>query len=122
MKTSPIKVSPFLTLRYVENTGIVFGWFESRNTILIFVISVIVLCLLFFRKKIAVSKTDEFFLSLIIGGALSNLLDRISFGKVIDFIDFKYWWTVFNFADIFITLGVAGMLLSKVKFRKCFLQ
>lgn len=118
--TSPIRILPFLTLRYVENTGIVFGWLENKNTTLIIIISVVILCLLFFRKKIAVNKSDEFFLSLIIGGAFGNLLDRISFGKVIDFIDFKYWWTVFNLADIFITFGVLGVVLSKIKFRKCF--
>lgn len=58
---------------------------------------------------------NSLFLILITAGALSNLIDRLRFGCVIDFIDLKFW-PVFNVADIFITVG-AGLLLYTV-FRK----
>lgn len=58
---------------------------------------------------------NSLFLILITAGALSNLIDRLRFGCVIDFIDLKFW-PVFNLADIFITVG-AGLLLYTV-FRK----
>ena len=58
-------------------------------------------------------------LGLILGGAIGNLIDRILFGCVIDFLDFRVW-PVFNIADSSITIG-AGMLTLKVLFdKKCF--
>ena len=53
----------------------------------------------------------EFSLGLILGGAISNLIDRLRFGCVIDFIDFRIW-PVFNFADSAITIGVALILFK----------
>jgi len=47
-----------------------------------------------------------------VGGALSNVWDRIEFGYVVDFIDFRYF-AVFNFADVFINLGAIGLFISE---------
>lgn len=54
---------------------------------------------------------------LIIGGALGNLYDRIRYNGVLDFIDFhvgNFHWFIFNVSDIFITLGIIGMILMEI--------
>ena len=59
----------------------------------------------------------RFFLLIIIGGALGNLYDRIRFNGVLDFIDFhvgNFHWFIFNVSDIFITLGIIGMILLEL--------
>jgi signal peptidase II len=53
-------------------------------------------------------------LALVLGGAIGNLIDRLIYGKVVDFLDFyvgEWHWPVFNIADTAITLGVIGMLI-----------
>jgi signal peptidase II len=52
-------------------------------------------------------------LGLVIGGSVSNLLDRVRLGHVTDFLDFRYW-PAFNLADTFIVVGVAALLLALV--------
>ena len=53
------------------------------------------------------------FISFIILGAVSNLLDRITYGFVVDYIQTPLYWWVFNIADIMITIGVIGLIFSK---------
>ncbi len=68
------------------------------------------------------SKTSEkIFYSLIIGGAIGNLYDRIIYKAVPDFIDFhikEFHWFTFNIADIFISLGIIFMILNELIFNK----
>ena len=67
------------------------------------------------------SKTSEkIFFSLIIGGAIGNLYDRIIYKAVPDFIDFhvkEFHWFTFNFADIFISLGIIFMILNELVYK-----
>ena len=59
----------------------------------------------------------KFLLLIIIGGALGNLYDRIKFNAVFDFIDLhieNFHWFIFNVSDIFITLGVVGMIITEL--------
>ena len=58
-------------------------------------------------------KTNFITLILILSGAISNLIDRLYFGCVIDFIDLKFW-PVFNFADVYITIGVIMLIYKKI--------
>ena len=61
--------------------------------------------------------TYAYLLALIIGGALGNLFDRIHYNAVPDFIDLhvkNYYWFIFNVADIFITLGIIGLLIIEI--------
>ena len=61
------------------------------------------------------------FLLIIIGGALGNLYDRIRYNGVLDFIDFhvgNFHWFIFNVSDIFITVGVIGMILLELTANK----
>ena len=60
---------------------------------------------------------EKIFLVLILSGAVSNIIDRIMHGCVVDFIDLKFW-PVFNLADIYITIGIAMLILNIIK-SKC---
>ena len=113
-----IQVLPFFNLTYVHNTGAAFsflseagGWQRWFFAVLAFVISVVITVWLVRLKRhetlLAVS------LALVLGGAVGNLIDRLAYGYVIDFLDVYYqdWhWPAFNIADSAITIGVALMI------------
>lgn len=63
------------------------------------------------------NKSEVYFLSLILAGAASNMIDRLKFGCITDFIDFKIW-PVFNLADAFISIGAILVIVSKIKNKK----
>ena len=106
-----IFVNDYLNLNLVWNTGIGFGLLSSDSTIFYNIITLIIGFVIFFLA-IWITKsntTEKFFLSLILGGALGNIYDRIIYFAVPDFIDFHYktfHWFTFNIADIFITIGI----------------
>jgi signal peptidase II len=93
----------------VHNTGIAFGFFKDQGIVFI-VIPVIAIFLLVFniyyyrQNNEALSRVYIVAFSLILGGAIGNLIDRIVYGYVIDFIDLRVW-PVFNIADSAITIG-----------------
>jgi signal peptidase II len=107
-------VGPFW-IHHVQNSGIAFGLFSSATAIVIVLTAVAVAwMLLFFLRSGARHPVLPVALGLVIGGSVSNLLDRVRLGYVTDFIDFRYW-PAFNLADSFIVVGVAillGTLLS----------
>ena len=113
---SEIFSSKFLNIYLVWNEGIAFGLFSFDEgklynflTILISLILLIILYLIFKSKGFA-----KYSLLMILGGALGNLFDRIFYKAVPDFIDFhigNLHWFIFNVSDIFITLGVIGMII-----------
>lgn len=102
-----VKIFPFLEIVLVKNEGIVFGLFSNSNLgsgifIIISIISVIILTLMFFYMF--PNKTLAPVFSVIIGGAVGNIIDRIFYGYVIDFIKVDSFY-VFNIADASITIG-----------------
>jgi len=115
-----IPIMPFFKLTYVHNTGAAFsflseagGWQRWFFAGLAFVISIVIAVWLARLKQhetlLAVA------LSLVLGGAIGNLIDRLAYGYVIDFLDVYYrtWhWPAFNIADSAITLGVILMLVE----------
>jgi signal peptidase II len=97
---------PIFHLTLVHNTGIAFGLFQNSPFVLTTLIAVCVLALLFFSYKIfKKSSYEQIAYGLILGGAIGNLIDRVRFGWVVDFLDFRIW-PVFNLADSGITIGV----------------
>ena len=101
----------------VYNRGAAFGILQKNSTFLIYIsIAFIFLFLIFIKKEN--SKRTLFLIAsgLIIGGALSNLWDRLFLGYVIDYIDFRVW-PVFNISDSCITTGVFFLLWDS-----CYLQ
>ena len=107
--------SKFINFELVWNKGIAFGLFSLNEGIFYQSISVliffIVLILIYFIKKSKSYERNGFIL--ILGGALSNLFDRIFYKAVPDFIDLhvnNFHWFIFNIADIFITVGVLYLI------------
>lgn len=99
--------SVFLTL--TSNTGAAFGIFPwAHYFFLIFASGAIIFSFLVFRTLARFPAIFQFAYGLVLGGAFGNLLDRLNYGKVVDFIDFRIW-PVFNFADSSIVIG--GILL-----------
>ena len=110
-------IFPFLNLYLVWNTGIAFGLvsLEANNYyhILTGFILIINLVLIYFLTK--EKGINSYLLASIIGGSLGNLVDRIYNFAVPDFIDIhvgNFHWFIFNIADIFITLGIIGLMIA----------
>ena len=112
-------IYPFLNFYLVWNTGIGFGLASLEANIyyhiLTSVIAIINIGLIFLliRSK----KVYTYLIALIIGGSLGNLFDRIYYYAVPDFIDLhlnNYHWFIFNVADIFITVGIIGLLVVEL--------
>ncbi len=119
-------IKDFIHITYVRNTGAAFGLFASQATglkILFFITTSIVaiLIILFLLRNLRENQTFLISsLSLIIGGAVGNLVDRVRLGEVIDFIDLhwhSYHWPAFNVADSAITVGGVFLIIDIV-FRK----
>ena len=118
-----IFINDYLNFELVWNTGIGFGLlsqdaniFYHLTSLLIFSVIVFLIYLIYktiFREKILYS--------LILGGAISNLYDRLNYFAVPDFIDFHikdFHWFTFNIADIFITVGIILIIIQDLLLKK----
>ena len=113
-----IEIFPFLNITFVRNTGISFGLFSDGglfNRYFFTALAMIIGTILFIIALFNPEKLIQISLLFISGGAIGNAIDRVYFGGVIDFIDFfiyNFHWPAFNFADIFITIGVIFLLFE----------
>lgn len=111
-------IPSFLNITHVTNTGAAFGFMagqEKWRHLFFQVISIMALCGLFYVYITSNDKTMWLFwgCSMVFGGACGNLVDRIRFKHVVDFLDFylgTYHWPAFNIADSAITVG--GVMLA----------
>jgi len=95
-----------LNFTHTTNTGSAFGLFKGLN--LIFILFSFIVIIVIFRYLKEVKENErllQFAVGSLSGGTIGNLIDRIFYGHVIDFIDFRVW-PVFNIADSFITISV----------------
>ena len=112
-------IFPFLNFYLVWNTGIGFALIPLESNIykhiLTAIIVIVNIALIYFLIK---SKSiSAYLLALIIGGSLGNLFDRIYYYAVPDFIDVhfgNFHWFIFNVADIFITVGIIGLIIVEL--------
>jgi signal peptidase II len=111
-------ITNFFHLTYVRNPGAAFGILADngiRVPFFITISSVATLAILWYVRRIAREKHWQLLaLGLILSGALGNLIDRVRFGEVIDFLDvhwYNYHWPAFNVADSAICVGVTIMLI-----------
>lgn len=108
-------INNFLYITYVRNTGAAWSMFSSRSVLVLIISSFIILgIILHVYKNKPKKRMEKIAYSLIIGGALGNLINRITYGYVIDFIDikiFKYDYPIFNLADSFIVIGVILLVI-----------
>ena len=109
-----VHVAGPLSIHHVQNSGIAFGLFASATAVVILLTTAAVAWMLyFFARSGSRHPVLPFALGLVIGGSVSNLVDRVRLGHVTDFLDFKFW-PAFNLADTFIVVGVAILLLTLV--------
>jgi signal peptidase II len=106
-------LGPF-SIHHVQNSGIAFGLFSSATAVVtLLTAAAVAWMLVFFWRSGSRHPVLPAALGLLIGGSVSNLVDRVRLGHVTDFLDFDYW-PAFNLADTFIVVGVAILLLALV--------
>jgi signal peptidase II len=106
-------LGPF-SIHHVENSGIAFGFFASRTTVVIAITAVAVAWMVwFFARSARRHPVLPVGLGLVLGGSIANLIDRVRLGRVTDFLDFDAW-PAFNLADTFIVVGVAVLFSTLV--------
>lgn len=102
-------------LTHVHNPGVAFGQFPQGGPVLIAAAALAVTCILVYRLRLLRSGEPPHALQILglalpLGGAVGNMIDRIRIGKVVDFIDLR-WFPVFNIADTAITLGALALVV-----------
>lgn len=118
-----IVLDNFFQFNYVENYGAAFGILQNRRAFFIVMTLAVVIGISFFiiKNYYEMNVFLRIGLSMLLGGAIGNFIDRIRLGYVVDFISFRlinrYDFPVFNMADIFIVLGT-GLILILVLFDK----
>jgi len=113
-----INLLPFLRIVNVKNTGAAFGILAGLNNNIFIILSIIAIILIILYVRRIPKGLETFSLSLILGGAVGNLIDRATIGKVIDFIDFfvgKWHWPAFNVADTALTIGIVLFLWANIR-------
>ena len=114
---SEIYLNSFLNFSLVWNSGIGFGILQIEPNIFYSIISIIITAInliLIYWMLTSSNYLESIFISIILGGALGNLFDRYYYSSVPDFIDLHYesfHWFTFNIADIFITIGIIGLII-----------
>jgi len=119
-KTDSITIiKNFFYLTYINNDGAAFSILVGKRIFLILIaVLVTVMLIRYIKKNNIQNKLELVSISLIIGGSLGNLMDRVIRGYVIDFLDFKifnYNFPIFNLADTFIVIGVILLLLKEIR-------
>ena len=104
-------VNDYINFDLIWNIGIGFGFLSTESSLFYNAVTIFIgLVILFLFNFLIISKKiDKLIYSIIIGGALGNFYDRLTYKAVPDFIDFHYenfHWFTFNVADIFITIGI----------------
>ena len=115
-----IEVTPFFNLILAYNTGVSFSMFDGNNPYVLSIIALSVCALLAWWMQKETDKWSRIGFSMIIGGAISNVIDRFVHGAVVDFLDFyigSYHWPAFNVADTAICIG-AGIIVLRSFFTK----
>ena len=105
----------FLNFFLVWNPGIGFGLLSLESNIFYHILTLIILIINIGLLIFTIKMQDNYgnFIALVLGGSMGNLFDRIYYYSVPDFIDFhlgNFHWFTFNIADIFITIGIFGLL------------
>ncbi len=109
-KPVPI-IKNILDFTYVTNTGSAFGLFKGFNLFFILFSIIVIITIVYFIRTIKKNETAlQFPIGLLLGGTIGNLIDRIAYGYVIDFIDFRIW-PVFNIADSAVTISVVLLIV-----------
>ena len=117
-----LEISKYFNLVYVENRGVSFGMFSEHDKSFYFgILSMLVSAYIIYLLAKSNDLIESLGLSLILGGAVGNGVDRLYYGYVVDFIDLhlnNLHWPAFNFADTFITIGAIVFVFSIISNKK----
>ena len=113
-----VQVIPgFLDITYIHNAGAAFGLLQNQTLLFLVITAAVIVLIITYGRRVARSTPIlGVAFGLQLGGALGNLLDRLLYARVIDFIDFKIWPFIFNVADMAIVIG--GALFALVVLRE----
>ena len=119
LNSSIIIIKNFFSITYVMNNGAAWSILSGHSWFLILMaILALNLIYIFFIKDKVLNKFEIIVYGLLIGGVLGNLIDRIIYGKVVDYLDFtifNYNFPIFNFADIFICVSVFLLIIGIIR-------
>ena len=115
LNESILIIKNFLNITYVRNTGVAWSLFDNQK-LLVLIVSTIVIAgiIMYIKKNKPHSKIEQVAYSMILGGAIGNLIERLFYGYVTDFIDvyiFNYNYPIFNLADTFIVIGAILLII-----------
>lgn len=119
-------INEYLNFYIIWNKGFAFGLFQNDIDLVnnIYMVLILTIIIILFVYALQINRRMYYFsFSLIIGGAIGNLIDRFSYNAVLDFIDLhynNYHWYVFNIADISVTLG--GIIYLLLYLREDYLK
>ena len=123
MENFNIPITSFLNFNLVWNSGIAFGLFSFNEQFYYNIITLIIIIITFVILFFAIKSNgfEKIGFSMIFGGSLGNIFDRLYYTAVVDFIDLhinNIHWFIFNIADIFICLGVMMLIVLEFFNRK----
>lgn len=111
-------IDNFFIFEFIKNDGAAFGLFGGNIIFLVLITLFLIIYLIYDLKKHFNSKFYVICVILVLSGAVGNLIDRIFYGYVVDFISFILFnnqMPIFNFADICVTFGIIGLVYSMLK-------
>ena len=114
-----IKITYFFDITHIHNFGISFGLFSGTiSSLVLILIGIVVTVFVIFLYLNSMDLWEQWGLFIIICGATANIIDRSYNGYVIDFLYFhinQFYWPAFNFADIYISIGIIMIIANMVK-------
>lgn len=121
---SNVLLPGILRITYVQNTGAAFSLLEGSTVLLAVLTGIALIAAIFLMVSGRIEKTSYLIpVSMLIGGGIGNLLDRIVRGYVIDYIDVSFWpfdsFAIFNFADCLVVIGTILLLVFLLKDELC---
>lgn len=111
-------IKNFFYLTYVRNNGVAFSLLEDEKILILFITVIVLVFINFCLLKNKLNKLESVCYGLVIGGIVGNLFDRLIYGYVIDYFDFRfgsYNFAIFNLADSFIVVGAIILLIYNIR-------
>jgi len=113
-----VLIKGWLHLTHSENSGMAFGMLPGWNHVVTFVSIFAIVFIFMYYRQFEPTRWMQISLGLVLGGALGNLVDRVLFGYVTDFIRVRWWfsryrwWPSFNIADACVCVGAAMLIIA----------
>lgn len=114
-------IKNFFNITYVQNRGMAFGLFQGKLDIISIatIIAIVAIAGYVYREKTKLTLLEKMGYTYIFSGAIGNMIDRILRSYVVDMIDFRGIWSyVFNFADVWVNIGVIFILVDQIVIKR----